>query len=117
MSLLPWKKSQQQKQLSAYLDGELDPQETLGLGEHLVFDYELRKTLADYARADEIVGQALAPATSPDAARAADSSSRAGTRSRPISSTSASGFSIGPTRSESVSDWAACRGWVPIPMR
>ena len=72
MSLLPWKKSQQQKQLSAYHAGALDPQETLGLGEHLVFDHELRKTLADYARADEIVGQALAPATSPDAAQFAD---------------------------------------------
>ena len=42
MSLLHWKKNQQKKRLSAYLDGELDPQETLGLGEHLVFDNELR---------------------------------------------------------------------------
>ena len=72
MSLLPWKKSQQQKRLSAYLDDELDPQETLGLSERLVFDNELRKTLADYNRADEIVGQALAPAILPDTAQFAD---------------------------------------------
>ena len=46
MSLLPRKDKQQKKRLSAYLDGELDPQETLSLGESLVFDHELRKTLA-----------------------------------------------------------------------
>ena len=72
MSLLPWKKRQQKKRLSAYLDGELDPQETLSLGEGLVFDHELRKPLADYALADEAVDQALAPQSSPDAARCAD---------------------------------------------
>ena len=72
MSLLPWKKRQQKKRLSAYLDGELSPQETLGLGEGLVFDHELRKTMADYVSADEAVSQALAPPSSPDAARCAD---------------------------------------------
>ena len=72
MSLLPWKKSQQQKRLSVYLDGELDPQETLGICEHLVFDNELRKTLAGYNRADEIVGQALAPVILPDTVQFAD---------------------------------------------
>ena len=47
MSLLPWKRRDLQQQLSAYLDGELDPQKVPSMGEHLVFDHELRDTLAD----------------------------------------------------------------------
>ena len=65
MSLLPWKKNQQKKRLSAYLDGELDPQKILGLGEHLVFDNELRQRLAEYNRADEIVAKRWRPQSCP----------------------------------------------------
>ena len=72
MSLLPWKKHNLHRRLSAYLDGELDPRETLNLGESLVFDHQLRKAMADYARTDELVGEALAPETLPDPQAFAD---------------------------------------------
>ncbi len=41
MSLLPWKRRDLQQQLSAYLDGELDPQKVPSMGEDLVFDLVL----------------------------------------------------------------------------
>ena len=72
MSLLPWKRRDLQQQLSAYIDGELDPQKVPSMGEDLVFDRELRDTLADYAHTDALVSQALAPETLPDARAFAD---------------------------------------------
>ena len=84
MSLLPWKKNELHRRLSAYLDGELDPQETLNLGEHLVFDHQWRKAMTDYARTDELVGEALAPETLPDARAFADALTLAPAETPPV---------------------------------
>jgi anti-sigma factor RsiW len=72
MPLLPWKKRDLQRQLSAYVDGELDAHEVPSIGEHLVLDRQSRETLADYARTDALVTDALGPATRPDSQAFAD---------------------------------------------
>ena len=72
MSLFPWKRRKLQRQLSAYLDGELDPEEVPSMGEHLVFDHQLRETLSDYEQTDALVAHALAPASLPNAQAFAD---------------------------------------------
>ena len=72
MPLLPWKKRNLQRQLSAYVDGELDAHEVPSIGEHLVFDRQSRDTLADYARTDALVTDALGPPTRPDSQTFAD---------------------------------------------
>ena len=72
MPLLPWKKRDLQRQLSAYLDGELDAHDVPSIGEHLVFDRQSRDTLADYARTDALVTDALGPETQPDSQAFAD---------------------------------------------
>ena len=53
MSLLPWKKSQQQKQLSAYLDGELTSDEQLLVEEALRDDPQSQQLLEDLAVQDD----------------------------------------------------------------
>ena len=84
MSLLPWKRRDLQQQLSAYLDGELDPQKVPSMGEDLVFDRELRDTLADYAHTDSLVSQALAPEMQPDARAFADALTLAPAETPPV---------------------------------
>ena len=67
MSLLPWKKNDHLRDLSEYIDGQLDSQRSLNLSEQLVFDHQLRQSMSEYVRTDELVGNALTPTSLPDA--------------------------------------------------
>ena len=66
MSLLPWEKNDHLRDLSDYIDGQLDSQASLNLSEQLVFDHQLRQSMSDYVRTDELVGNALTPTSLPD---------------------------------------------------
>ncbi len=64
--MLNWKK-RRQRQLSAYIDGELAAEQSMSLGEDLVFDADLRRQLAEYESLDALVGSALSPHSMPEA--------------------------------------------------
>ena len=66
MHLLSWRKRRADQQLSAYLDGELSPQQTAAVGERLVFDRGCRDRLASFQRLAEVVDAALSPPRLPD---------------------------------------------------
>jgi len=72
MNGLPWKKRRIERQLSRYLDGELDEAAAAGVGEHLAFDAGIRRQLSAYERVDALTQAALTPERVPDAARFAD---------------------------------------------
>ena len=72
MISLPWKKRKINRQLSAYLDGELDGGDTGELGERLVFDADLRRQLRAFERLSKLTQAALAPEQQSDSATFAD---------------------------------------------
>ena len=64
--MLPWKK-RRMRQLSTYIDGELAAEQSISLGEDLVFDANLRHQLAEYESLDALVAAALCPNSTPEA--------------------------------------------------
>ncbi len=72
MASLPWKKRKTGRQLSAYLDDELDGGAAAELGEHLVFDADIRRQLRAFERLSALTQAALAPEQRPDSAAFAD---------------------------------------------
>jgi len=72
MKAHPWKKIRFERQLSAYLDGELAADEADTLGERLVFDADARQQLRAYEQLDALTRSALVPAQRPDPEAAAE---------------------------------------------
>lgn len=72
MASLPWKKRQTDRQLSAYLDGELDGADAAELGERLVFDADVRRQLRTFERLSALTRATLAPEQRPDSAAFAE---------------------------------------------
>jgi len=58
--------------LSSYLDGELDPQELMDVGERIALSPEARRALDAYAAASGLVQAATAPRQAPDPSAAAN---------------------------------------------
>ncbi|MBT4497880.1 MAG: hypothetical protein HOC74_09175 [Gemmatimonadetes bacterium] len=72
MNAHPWKRIRFERQLSAYLDGELAADETDAVGERLVFDADARQQLRAYEQLDALTHSALIPAHRPDPEVAAE---------------------------------------------
>lgn len=72
MSLLPWKRKKMGTDLSAYIDGELDPYRAAELSEDLVFDPRLQNKIYRLEQISALAGASLEPGPLPDAKIAAD---------------------------------------------
>lgn len=72
MNAHPWKRIRFERQLSAYLDGELAAEEADTLGERLVFDADARRQLRACEALDALTRSALVPTHRPDPEVAAE---------------------------------------------
>jgi anti-sigma factor RsiW len=72
MSFLSPTQRSLEEALSAYVDGELDPDTTATIGERLVFQPELRDRLHVFERLDRVTRTALAAGPRPDPAAAVE---------------------------------------------
>ena len=71
MAFLPTSRRSIEEALSAYADGELDPNTMATVAEHLVFRSELGDRLRAYEGLNRLASSALAPTSPPDPAAAA----------------------------------------------
>ncbi len=72
MPRFPWRKRRTDRDLSAYLDGELGPEDMDRIGESIAFQASARERLDSYARLTELLEDAIAPPHIPDSSPFAD---------------------------------------------
>ena len=72
MPRFPWRKRHTDRDLSAYLDGELGPEGMDRIGESIAFQSSSRERLDSYARLSELLEDAIAPPHIPDSSTFAD---------------------------------------------